>query len=114
MKYLLCLAILMGCSYEKKVVNSEYYRIALDELSFHSKKEDLVLISKKELEEHSIFVFAGDTLHFKPRKVSFGFRNMRSGQLTLYQFNENVGIYTRIECDSNWKVLQMTPVAEIY
>ena len=104
--------IFFGCG--NKIIKSDEYRLASKGLSYHEKKENLKLISEKELKKHKAFIFFKDTIPTFPDKGTkvFGIRNISNGLIYIFQFNQS-GLYRRIECDSMWSVNSINILGDV-
>lgn len=104
---------LFALPYSCSIIHTEGYRTALEDLTGNEKKENLVLISKTELNKHQVLVYKKDTIVLKAGKNTVAIKNILNGRIYIYHFNRS-NILKRIECDSLWKVHFINYIAEVY
>lgn len=104
---------LFALPYSCSIIHTAGYRTALEDLTGNEKKENLVLISKAEVNKHQVLVYRKDSITLKAGKNTFGIKNISNGRIYIYQFNRS-NIIRRIECDSLWKVQFINYITEVY
>ena len=113
MKWIYLVVVLCFISCSPKILRTKEYKIAIEELTHNEKKENLKLISDKEIKKHEILFYNGDTISIKKENKVFAIRNVVKDKIYIYQFN-NTGIYKRIECDSSWRIKSINYLGDIY
>ncbi len=92
-----------------------YKQIALTNLSYHDLIGNYSIITKNELSGKQYVVYHHDTISvFKKNVKTFGYRNIKTKEILIFQFKET-DYYTTIQCDSLWRVQQLSYyMGEVY
>ena len=108
------LLAVMGMSCTPKLTKTANYQTAIKELSHHDFADNYILLSRDELKEKKYLLYNSDTIILSKSMQTFGFRNVKSKKIFVYQFAQD-GSYTRLKCDSNWVVYEKSEyVGEVY
>ena len=80
------LLAVMGMSCTPKLTKTANYQTAIKELSHHDFADNYILLSRDELKEKKYLLYNSDTIILSKSMQTFGFRNVKSKKIFVYQF----------------------------
>ena len=110
--FFLAAVFVLSCS--PRLTKSANYKTALKELAYHDFADNYILIPKDELKQRKYFSYNLDTIFIDNARRTFGFKNIKSNNIFIYQFAKDSS-YKRVKCDSLWNVYEISEyIGEVY